>query len=213
MTRTNRHQAQSRHSHIRSQTRKATVVHDGSAFQLAADLRQYGFDVSEGPLFSSMRLHEEAGNLAVIATRPGAAKSDRLLEWARELCWRGAAVLAIGAAVGPVAELFGTVRASAGESRVSARLADIQSASLGLFAGLPSEFRLALPAGHRFETTELSAEFSTTAWSRDGELIGASHIFRPVHLLHPAALDSRELRPVLLKNLITLLRERGGRAF
>jgi len=96
---------------------------------------------------------------------------------------------------------------------VSGRLADIRSISEGLFTGLPSEFRLALPAGDRFEQADLSAEFSATAWSRDGELIGASHVFRPVHLLHPAALESAETRPVVLKNLMALLRDRGGRAF
>jgi hypothetical protein len=52
-----------------------------------------------------------------------------------------------------------------------------------------------------------------TAWSKDGELVGASHVFRPVHLLHAGALESSELRPVILKNLLRLLRERGGRAF
>ena len=78
---------------------------------------------------------------------------------------------------------------------------------------MPSEFRLALPGGDRFEHTDLSAEFSATAWSRDGELIGASHVFRPVHLLHPAILESADIRPVILQNLMALLRERGGRAF
>lgn len=213
MTRTNRNQAQKKQSRIRARTRKATVVHDGSAFQLAADLRRYGFDVAEGPILASASLHQEPGNLAVIATRPDAVKSERLREWARELCWKGAAVLAVGASVGPVAELFGSPGVSSPDHRVSGRLADIHSVQQGLFAGLPSEFRLALPAGDRFEHTDLSAEFSTTAWSRDGELIGASHVFRPVHLLHSAALESRETRPVVLKNLLALLREKGGRAF
>ncbi|UCH28817.1 MAG: hypothetical protein JSV06_11135 [Myxococcales bacterium] len=188
-------------------------MHDGFAFQLATDLRAYGFEVVEGPVFSAANPHEAPGNLAVIATRPGAAKADRLREWARQLCWRGAAVLAVGSAVGPVAELFGSLRAPHVEAKVNGRLADIQSASQGLFIGLPSEFRLALQAGDRFEHTELSAEFSTTAWSRDGELIGASHVFRPVHLLHPAVLESGEMRRIVLKNLMNLLRERGGRAF
>ena len=213
MPRTNKHQAQQRDSRIQPRTRKATVVHDGSAFRLAEALRGYGFDVVEGPLFSSMHPHEEDGNLAVIATRPGTAKSERLREWARQLCWRGAAVLAVGAAVGPVAELFGSLRTESPQNRSSGRLADIHSVRQGLFAGLPAEFRLALPAGDCFEHTELSAEFSKVAWSRDGELIGASHVFRPVHLLHPAALECGETRPIILKNLLALLKERGGRAF
>ena len=213
MARTNRNQAHNRDSRIQARTRKATVVHDGSAFELAADLRCYGFDVAEGPLLAPSVYHQEPGNLAVIATRPGAAESERLREWARLLCWKGAAVLAVGASVGPVAELFGSERSSLDDSSASGRLADIRSVCHGLFAGLPSEFRLALPAGDRFELTDLSAEFSATAWSRDGELIGASHVFRPVHLLHPAVLDSAETRPVVLKNLMALLRGRGGRAF
>jgi hypothetical protein len=213
MARTNRNQAQKRDSRIQTRTRKATVVHDGSAFPLAAELRRFGYDVTEGPLLGSSAAHQEPGHLAVIATRAGATPSDRLREWARQLCWRGAAVLAVGASVGPVAELFGSLRTASGDGRASGRLADIRSASQGLFSGLPSEFRLALPAGDRFEHTDLSAEFSTTAWSRDGELIGASHVFRPVHLLHPATLESRETGPTILRNLLTLLRDKGGRAF
>jgi hypothetical protein len=92
-------------------------------------------------------------------------------------------------------------------------LANVGSARQGLFSGLPAEFRLALPGGDRFPTSELSAEFGATAWSQDGELIGASHVFRPVHLLHAGALESGELRPIVLKNLLRLLREKGGRAF
>ena len=119
----------------------------------------------------------------------------------------------MGSSVGPVAELFGSPRAEAVPNRVSGRLADVHSVGEGLFAGLPSEMRLALPACDRFEYRDLSAEFSTTAWSRDGELVGASHVFRPIHLLHPAPLDSDEIRPTILSNLLTLLRDRGGRAF
>ena len=213
MARTNRNQARKRQSGIRPHPRKATVVHDGSAFQLAADLRRYGFEVAEGPLFSSSKKQEKPSQLAVIATRADAAKSATLRERARELCWEGAPVLAVGSAVGPVAELFGAHGDRSTENRASGRLADIQSVSRGLFQGLPEAFRLALPAGDRFEHSDLNAEFSTTAWSRDGELIGASHVFRPVHLLHPAALESRETRPTVLENLLRLLRERGGRAF
>jgi hypothetical protein len=92
-------------------------------------------------------------------------------------------------------------------------LASVGSASQGLFTGLPAEFRLALPAGGRFEASELSSEFGATAWSQDGELIGASHVFRPVHLLHAGTMESWEIRSVVLKNLLRLLRENGGRAF
>jgi len=213
MARTNRQQAQKRDSRVQARTRKATVVHDGSAFELATELRQYGFEVAEGPLLAPSAIHQEPGALAVIATRPGAAQSRRLREWARQLCWKGAPVLAVGASVRPIAELFGSRRTASADNGTSGRLADIHSLSQGLFSGLPSEFRLALPAGDRFEHTDLSAEFSATAWSRDGELIGASHVFRPVHLLHPAVLESADTRPVILQNLMALLRDRGGRAF
>lgn len=213
MARTNRNQAKKTHSGLRPQPRRATVVHDGSAFSLASELRRYGFEVVEGPLFSATKRRERPGELAVIATRSDASRSPRLREWARELCWHGAPVLAVGTAVGPVAELFGSVGVASAENPASGRLADIESVGRGLFEGLPSHFRLALPDGDRFEHAELSAEFSTTAWSRDGELIGASHVFRPIHLLHQAALDSRDMRPAVLENLLRLLRERGGRAF
>jgi hypothetical protein len=193
--------------------RQATVVHDGSAFRLAAELRRRGYQVSEGPLLSASVPQAEPGQLAVIATRSGAARSERLREWARQLCWNGAPVLAVGAAVGPVAELFGSLPSKAEPHAVSGRLADIQSASEGLFQGLRDEFRLALPAGDRFEAASLSAEFSITASSRDGELIGASHVFRPIHLLHAAALESQDTRSIVLENLARFLRERGGRAF
>ena len=193
--------------------RKATVVHDGSAFELAADLRRYGFDVDEGPLFSSAAVPEGSTQLAVIATRPGGARSQRLREWPRHISGKGATLLAVGSAVGPVAELFGAAREVLSDLAVSARLADVGSASQGLFAGVPAELRLALPAGARIETTALSAEFGATAWSKDGELIGASHVFRPVHLLHAGALENGELRSMVLKNLVSLLRDSGGRAF
>jgi hypothetical protein len=213
MTRTHRNQAQKRDSRIRTRTRKATVVHDGSAFQLALDLRQYGFDVAEGPLLAPSSLHEEPGNLAVIATQPGTAQSERLREWARQLCWKGAAVLAVGTSVGPVAELFGALPSRSMAARAHDTLADVRSVPEGLFIGFPPEFRLALPAGGRFAQSDLSAEFTATAWSRDGELIGASHVFRPVHLLHSAALENADMRRAILKNLFSLLRDRGGRAF
>lgn len=122
-------------------------------------------------------------------------------------------MLAVGAAIGPVAEFFGAPRASSSEPRAGGRLANVDSASEGLFSGLPAEFRLALPAGDRFQASELSSEFGATAWSQDGELIGASHVFRPVHLLHVGALESGDVRPVVLKNLLRLQRDRGGRAF
>ena len=213
MARTETNQARNRHSGARARPRKATVVHDGSAFTLAADLRRYGFEVEEGPLLASSAPHDDPGSLAVIVTRPGATRSERLLEWTHQLCWSGATLLAVGAAVSPVAEFFGALRATPPAQRVDGRLANIGSASEGLFSGLPTEFRLALPAGDRFTTSELSAEFGATAWSQDGELIGASHVFRPVHLLHAGALESGELRPIVLKNLLRLLRERRGRAF
>jgi len=213
MARTDRNEARSRHSRIRTRPRKATVVHDGSAFQFAADLRVYGFDVAEGPLLSSSNLHGDPGSLVVIATRPGATRAERLREWTQQLCWNGATVLAVGSAVVPVAEFFGAQRAAPSTERVDGRLVNIDSANQGLFEGLPAQFRLALPAGDRFAASQLSSEFGTTAWSQDGELIGASHVFRPVHLLHAGTLESGEVRPVVLKNLLRLMRVKGGRAF
>lgn len=200
-------------SHSHAHPRKAVVVHDGSAFALAADLRRFGFDVAEGPFLSRFEAYATDGSLAVIATRAGAARSGRLRDWTRQLCWSGSPVLAVGAAIGPVAELFGSRPRPSSEPIVSGRLSDVHSAGEGLFAGMPAEIRLALPSGSRFEHSDLSDEFSATAWTKDGELIGASHVFRPVHLLHAAALDSHETRPVILDNLLGLLRERGGRAF
>lgn len=213
MARNQTNQASKRHSRAQPRPRRATVLHDGAAFQLAADLRAYGFDVAESPLLSFRSSGDDAGSLAIIATRSGATRSERLRDCTRELCWRGATLLAVGAAVGPVAEFFGSARTTPSEPRVSGRLADVGCASRGLFAGLPTELRLALPAGDRFEASELSAEFGATAWSQDGELISASHVFRPVHLLHAAALESSELRPLIVQNLLRLLRESGGRAF
>ena len=213
MARTERNQARNRHSRVQARPRKATVVHDGSAFQLAADLRSYGFEVAEGPLLSSSAAQDDPGNLAVIATRPGATRDQRLREWTHQLCWKGATLLAVGAAVGPVAEFFGAPRTAPSDQRVRGRLASVGSVSQGLFSGLPAEFRLALPAGDRFPTSELSTEFGATAWSQDGELIGASHVFRPVHLLHAGVLESGEVRPTVLKNLLRLMRDRRGRAF
>lgn len=213
MARTDRNQTPQTQSRVQARPRKATVVHDGSAFQLAADLRRYGFDVVEGPLLSSCGPHDDPGTLAVIVTRPGATRSDRLREWTHQLCWRGATLLAVGAAVGPVAEFFGSRRIAPLPERANGRLANVGSASQGLFSGLPAQLRLALPVGDRVQTSELSSEFSVTAWSQDGELVSASHVFRPVHLLHAGALESGEVGPAVLKNLLRLVRERGGRAF
>jgi hypothetical protein len=189
------------------------VIHDGSAFELAVDLRRYGFDVAEGPVSVASGAHEEAAGLAVIAARPGGARGGRLRELTRQLCGTGATVLAVGAAIGPVAELFGSAPTRPSQQPASSRLVDVGSTGEGLFAELPAVFRLALPSGDRFLAAELSSEFGATAWSKDGELIGASHVFRPVHLLHAGALESTEIRAVVLRNLLRLLRERGGRAF
>lgn len=214
MARTDRNHAQDRHAQLRARAlRKATVVHDGSAFQLAADLRAYGFDVAEGPLLASSSLRDDLGSLAVIATRPGATRNERMQDWTRQLCWNGATVLAVGAAMGPVAEFFGTRRTARSDERVSGRLTNVSCAEEGLFTGLPEKLRLALPAVDGFAASELSSEFRATAQSHDGELVGASHVFRPVHLLHTGAMESGEVRPVVLKNLLRLMRENGGRAF
>ncbi len=192
----------------------ATVVHDGSASRLAADLSRYRFDVVEQPVKSAPVAYDAPGELAVIAARHGEHDGERLRERTRQLCWSGATILAVGGAVAPVAELFGSMRTDLPKpARETARVAQIGSASEGLFAGVPSELRISLPPGDRYHTDELSAELSATAWSTDGELISASHVFRPVHLLHAGALESAAVWPLLLRNLLRLLRERGGRAF
>lgn len=192
----------------------ATVVHDGSATNLAADLARHHFDVVEEPVRPSATVQDPPGPLAVIAARDGERNAERVRERTRQLCWSGATILAIGGAVGPVAELFGSApaRRAVGVER-GARLARIDSVSQGLFSGLPSELRISLPLGMRYEAAKLSAELSATAWSQDGELVCASHVFRPVHLLHAGAIQHRALWPLLLRNLLRLVRDRGGRAF
>lgn len=213
MARYNRHQAQHQPSPLHATRRKATVVHDGSAFELAADLRRFGFDVAEGPLLSFSAGRPEPGHLAIIATRAGSAKRERMQEWTRELCWRGATLLAVGSSIGPVAEFFGaSVPVSTGAQPVG-RLASVTAVGAGLFTGLPREFRLALPPAEPVRCEGLNAEFGMTAWTKNGELVGASHVFRPVHLLHAGALESNELRPAILSNLLRLLRHNSGRAF
>lgn len=193
--------------------RKATVVHDGSAFELAADLRNFGFEVSEGPLLSFSMDRHEPGELAILATRAGVARPERLHSWTREICGQGATLLAVGSSVAPVAEFFGSRDLDTPAFQSTGRLAAVNSAGGGLFSGVSGEFRLALPAGDRVDCENLNAEFGVTAWAKDGELIGASHVFRPVHLLHTGALESGELRPAIFSNLLRLVRERGGRAF
>lgn len=214
MARTDRNQARDQQSQIRPRAlRKATVVHDGSAFQLAADLRAYGFDVVEGPLLASASARGDLGSLAVIAARPGATRSERMQDWTRQLCWDGATLLAVGAAMGPVAEFFGTRLTTGSNGPIRGRLSNVDCVEQGLFAGVPEKFRLALPAGDGFPASALSSEFRVTAQTPNGELIGASHVFRPVHLLHSGALESADIRAAVLKNLLSLVRENGGRAF
>ncbi len=193
--------------------RKATVVHDGSFFELAAELRHFGFEVTEGPALSFSASYHEPDQLAILATRAGAAKRERLHAWTREVCGRGATLLAVGSCVAPVAQFFGSSSLDSTETQPIGRLASVAAVRSGLFSGLPAQFRLALPVSDRVECDDLNAEFGVTARTKDGELIGASHVFRPVHLLHAGALESSELRPVILGNLLRLLRDRGGRAF
>ncbi len=214
MARNERNQAQHRQTSASTTgRRKATVVHDGSAFELATELRHFGFEVIEGPLLSFAAGYQEPGQLAIVATRTGAARRERLQAWTREICGQGATLLAIGSSVAPVAEFFGSTALDSINTMPTGRLAAVTAARGGLFSGLPEEFRLALPAGGRVSCDDLNAEFGVTAWTKDGELVGASHVFRPVHLLHTGALESSELRPVILGNLLRLHRERGGRAF
>ncbi|MGB5809421.1 MAG: hypothetical protein WBG86_02750 [Polyangiales bacterium] len=193
--------------------RTGCVVHDGSAFELSASLRQLGFDIIEGPLLSFAMPNETPRQLAVIATKPGAARAERLQSWTRELCSRGTTVLAIGASVGPVAEFFGSQLPVSDEAPGPSRLANITTADAGLFVGVPESVRLAVPTGPRFLCDDLNAEFGVTANAADGELIGASHVFRPIHLLHASVVESAELRPTVLANLLRLVRDQGGRAF
>ncbi|MEM7135905.1 MAG: hypothetical protein AAF500_04955 [Myxococcota bacterium] len=200
-------------SPTRTPARTATVVHDGSAFQLSADLRQLGFEVTEGPLLSFSARYAEPPRLAILATKPGAARAERLHAWTRELCAHGTTVVAVGASMGPLAEFFGSRLGPAREPTETGRLADVAAEHAGLFVGAPLAFRLALAPAVRIECQELSSEFAVTARCRDGELVGASHVFRPIHLVHGSVLESSELRPLVLGNLLRLVRDRGGRAF
>lgn len=195
-----------------AQRRTASVVHDGSAFELSAELRHLGFDVTEGPGLPFSSRYEEPRHLAILATKPGAPRPDRLKTWVRDLCAHGTTVLAIGASIAPVAELFGS-RLSDGASPGDKRLADVTTEHAGLFVGSPLAFRLTLSPTPRVSCADLNSEFAITARSRAGEMIGASHVFRPIHLLHRSVLESEELRPMVLANLMRLVRDRGGRAF
>lgn len=192
--------------------RTASVVHDGSAFEVSAALRHLGFDVTEGPGLSFSARYEEPRQLAILATKAGAPRPERLKDWVRELCARGTTVLAVGASVAPVAELFGS-RLSEGPAPASARLADVTTEHAGLFVGSPLAFRLSLSNAPTVPCGELNSEFATTARTRRGEMIGASHVFRPIHLLHRSVVESDELRPLVLANLMRMVRDRGGRAF
>lgn len=193
-------------------SRKVFVVHDGWAFSFAADLRKRGMDVAEGPLLSFANGYD-ASALAVIATRPSVTRRDRVRDWVRELCWKGTPLIAVGSAVRPVAEFFSALPSGQRASTSTARLVDVSRNGAALLDGLPAAFRMALPAGERVDASQLGEEFRTTASSRDGELIGASHVYRPVHLLHAAAFETEEVRTKVAQNILRLLRERGGRAF
>jgi hypothetical protein len=212
MALTEQHQDRPQHT-TDARPRTATVVHDGSAAQLADDLQSHDFEVVEEPLRFSSDAYDPPGQLAVIAARAGEQDGDRLRERTRQLCWSGATILAIGGAVRPVAELFGSTANIVMPKHEGARVARVGTASQGLFVDLPTELRISLPGGARYEAAELSAELSATAWSQDGELISASHVFRPVHLLHGGALENTVVWPLLLRNLLRLVHDRGGRAF
>ncbi|MDH3844410.1 MAG: hypothetical protein OES69_10765, partial [Myxococcales bacterium] len=159
MARNDRNQAQHRQTSASTTGRKATVVHDGSAFELATELRHFGFEVIEGPLLSFAAGYQQPGQLAIIAMRAGAARRERLQAWAREICAQGATLLAIGSSVAPVAEFFGSTALDSINTLPTGRLAAVTAAHGGLFSGLPKEFRLALPAGDRVECDDLNAEF------------------------------------------------------
>ncbi len=169
-------------------------------------------EVAEGPLLSFANGYDTSA-LAVIATRPNVTRRARVRDWARELCWKGTPLLAVGSAVRPVAEFFSALPGDSHASASTARLVDVSRSGQALLEGLPSTFRMALPAGERVDASQLTEEFRTTAASQDGELIGASHVYRPVHLLHAAALETPEVRSTVAQNILRLLRERGGRAF
>lgn len=193
--------------------RTAAVVHDGSAFELSADLRQLGFDVTEGPGLSLASSYQEPRQLAILATKPGAPRSERLQAWVRDLCAHGTTILAVGAAIPPVAELFGSRLDATSHAPPTGRLADVTTEHAGLFVGSPLAFRLALASTPAIPCESLNSEFAITARSRNAEVIGASHVFRPIHLLHRSVLESEELRPLVLGNLMRLVRDRRGRAF
>ncbi len=186
-----------RPSHI-ALRRSAFVFHDGYAFQLAQDLRHQGYEVTEQPLLAAPRASHS--HLAVVAARPDRVRPQRLCILLRELLGHGTPVLAVGAGLPAVVRLFGgRVEPNLGGT---ARLADVHTEGELLFAGLPSQLRLPIPNGSALHRSAVSKELRITASARDGEVIGVSHIFRPVHAVHTAVLENDDLRPRILANAV-----------
>ncbi len=110
-----------------------------------------------------------------------------------------------------LAQLFGG-HSDAVDSKV-ARLADLEVLPEALFAGVEPRMRIAVPEGVPLHADQVGPELRVTARTRDGEVMGLSHVFRPIHGVHPAALESPVLRKVICANVLRLMRERNGRAY
>lgn len=194
---------------LRAYAKTALVYHDGSAFGLAQELRNFGLVVDERPLFAAAP--SEPQQLAVLAAQPGKVRTRRLSALLRDLCINGQPVLAVGTAMHGVAQLFGG-HANVVESSV-ARLANLETLPEALFAGVESQMRIAVPEGVPLHVEQVGPELRVTARTRDGEVIGLSHVYRPIHGVHTAALESPALRKVVCANVLRLMRERNGRAY
>lgn len=193
-----------RPSHI-APKRSALVYHDGYAFEFAQDLRNQGFDVTDAPVLSASS-SLRGGHLAVVAARPDSVRPQRLCTLLRELIGKGLPVLAIGAGLPAVVRLFGGKRVTA--SKGISRLADVSIEDHPVFAGLPPQVRLALPEGPALHSSAVSQELRVTARAKNGDVIGVSHVFRPVHAVHSVVLENEDLRAGVVTNLTRMLRER-----
>lgn len=190
-----------RPSHL-APRRAAVVYHDGYAFELAQDLRDQGVEVDEKPLLAASRASQST-HLAVVAARPDGVRPQRLCTLLRDLCGHGVPVLATGAALAAVVRLFGG--RSISTSAVTARLADITIEPDSIFGGVGSPMRLALPDGPAVHRSAVSQELRVVAAARTGEVIGLSHVFRPVHAVHTAVTDNDTLRKTVLSKIVQSL--------
>ncbi len=98
---------------------------------------------------------------------------------------------AIGQAMGGV-----VIRA---QTLMHGKISLIHHAGEGLFAGVPDVFRGARYHSLSVERATLPADFTITAWTEDGEIMGLSHKTRPLHGLqfHPESIASEHGHAIL----------------